>query len=158
MLYYTYMYMYDAGMFVIYLYTWPESPNLHDTCGRRNDCCRWRFLVVRECIAHTGNASSHLLMLGLEINVGILSVLTLTGDYRWMCPKSSHRRLGYFIVLFENKKVMQLKMLIETQWYTSNWVGSMAWRQSGNCFSAFILHWRRRVIRKAWIPVPWIIL
>ena len=35
---------------------------------------------MRGCITHTGNASSHLLILMLEVNVGIVSVLTLAGD------------------------------------------------------------------------------
>ena len=35
--------------------------------------------MVRGCITHTGNTSSHLLILMLEVNVGIVSVLTLAG-------------------------------------------------------------------------------
>ena len=36
--------------------------------------------MVRGYITHTGNVSSHLLILMLEVNVGIVSVLTLAGD------------------------------------------------------------------------------
>ena len=39
--------------------------------------------MVRGCITHTGNASSHLLILISEVNVGIVSVLTLAGDVYW---------------------------------------------------------------------------
>ena len=44
---------------------------------------------------HYPYASSHLLILMLEVNVGIVSVLTLAGDvYGWKCPKSSQIRSG----------------------------------------------------------------
>ena len=69
--------------------------------------------MVRGCITHTGNASSHLallVILMLEVNVGIVSVLTLAGVVRYGVPFQGIKIQKF---LFYHKPTRRFHVLID---------------------------------------------